>query len=118
LRAGALAAAVLAAVALAACGPADPPEVALCKFALDRAVSDPPADPNAIVTQRIETTTVELIYPDAGARTTATCEIKVTRFAVRLRALTIGGTPVPEPTLARIRADWASREDAGKLYQL
>lgn len=115
--AGALAALLCAAV-LAACAPTDPPEVRLCKFALDRAVAEPPAETNAIVTQGIDATTVELIYRDAGAPTTATCEIAATRYAVRLRALSIAGTPVPEPTLASIRANWASKEDAGKLYQL
>jgi len=116
-RTGALAAGLCAGV-LAACTPADAPEVRLCRFALDRVVADPPAEVNAIVTQRLEGTRVELIYRDAGAPTTATCEVKVTRFAVRLRSLTIAGTPVPDPTLARIRANWASKEDAEKLYQL
>ncbi|MBK1668105.1 hypothetical protein CKO28_08655 [Rhodovibrio sodomensis] len=109
---------MLGPAALTACAPADPPEVALCKFALARAVPNPLADPNALVTQGIDTTTVDLVYRDAGAPTTATCTVTVTRFAVRLRALKIGDTPVPDPTLARIRANWASKEDAGKLYQL
>lgn len=117
LSAGVLAAG-LGAAALTACAPTDPPEVRLCKFALERAVAEPPAETNAIVTQGIDATTVKLIYRDAGAPTTATCDVAVTRFAVRLRSLTIAGTPVPEPTLARIRANWASKENADKLYQL
>jgi hypothetical protein len=104
--------------ALAACTPADPPAVALCKFALKRAVADPPEAVNALVAERLGIATVDLIYLDAGTRTTATCKVKVTRYAVRLQSLTIGGTPVPDPALAPIRADWASKEDAGKLYQL
>ena len=96
----------------------DPPEVALCKFALERIVDGPPPEANAIVTDGLDATTVELIFTDAGRQTTATCDVRVSRYAVRLEALTIGGTPVPERALAPIRADWASKEDAGKLYQL
>jgi hypothetical protein len=112
------AAPALAAAALAACAPVDPPEVALCKFALERTLAEPPADARAIVTDRLDGTTVELIFPDAGTPTTATCQVRVTRYAVRLTSLTIAGTPVPERTLAPIRADWSSKEDASKLYQL
>jgi hypothetical protein len=92
--------------------------VALCKFALERTLADPPAKANAIVTDGLEGTTVDLIFTDAGRQTTATCDVRVTRYAVRLKALSIAGTPIPERTLAPIRADWASREDAQKLYQL
>jgi hypothetical protein len=108
----------LAAALLAACAPVEPPEVALCKFALERTMADPPPEANAIVTDGLDGTTVDLIFTDAGRQTTATCRVRVTRYAVRLQSLTIGDTPVPDPTLAPIRADWASKEDAGKLYQL
>jgi hypothetical protein len=108
----------LAAALLAACAPVEPPEVALCKFALERTMADPPPEANAIVTDALDGTTVDLIFTDAGRQTTATCEVRTIRYGVRLRSLTIGGAPVPDPTLAPIRADWASKEDAGKLYQL
>jgi hypothetical protein len=108
----------LAAALLAACAPVEPPEVALCKFALDRTMADPPAEANAIVTDGLDATTVELIFTDAGRQTTATCEVAVSRYAVRLESLSIAGTRVTDRTLAPIRADWASKEDAGKLYQL
>jgi hypothetical protein len=104
--------------ALAACAPVDPPAVELCKFALARALADPPADPGVFVSQTAETATVELYFTHAGAPTTAACAIRVTDHAVRLRKFTVGGTRVPPETLAQIRADWRSREDAGKLYQL
>ncbi len=113
-----LAPAGIAAALLAACAPVEPPEVALCKFALERTLEGPPPEANAIVTDGLDATTVELIFTDAGRQTTATCDVRVTRYAVRLRSLTIGGTPVPDPALDPIRADWASKEDAGKLYQL
>ena len=108
----------LAAALLAACAPVEPPEVRLCKFALERTLADPPAEANAIVTDGLEGTTVELIFTDAGTQTTATCDVAVSRYAVRLESLSIAGTRVPDRTLAPIRADWASKEDAGKLYQL
>lgn len=110
--------ALLAATLLAACAPVEPPEVRLCKFAVQRAVADPPAGANAIVTDGLDGTTVDLIFADAGTQTTATCDVRVTRYAVRLESLSIAGTRVPDRTLAPIRADWASKEDAGKLYQL
>jgi hypothetical protein len=115
---GGCAPAGLVASLLAACAPVEPPEVALCKFALERTLADPPAEANAIVTNGLDGTTVELIFPDAGRQTTATCDVAVSRYAVRLEALSIAGTRVPDRTLAPIRADWASKEDAGKLYQL
>jgi hypothetical protein len=108
----------LAAALLAACAPGEPPEVRLCKFALDRTLADPPAEANAIVSDGVESTQVELIFTDAGRQTTATCEVRTIRYGVRLQSLTIGDTRVPDPTLAPIRADWASKEDASKLYQL
>ena len=90
----------------------------LCKFALARAVEDPPADPGSFLSQLPESAEVELYFQHQGNATTAGCVIRVKEFAVRLRAMTIGGTPVPSATMAAIRANWASREDAGKLYQL
>ena len=90
----------------------------LCKFALARAVEDPPADPGNFLSQLPESAEVELYFQHQGNATTAVCDIRVTDFAVRLHAMTIGGTPVPPATMAAIRANWASREDAGKLYQL
>lgn len=107
-----------AAAALSAALGACAPVVQLCKFALKRAVEDPPADPGVFVSQTAETATVELYFTDSGAPTTAACAVRVTDHAVRLRELTVGGAAVPAETMARIRADWRSREDAGKLYQL